>query len=587
MAETRRRDGLGGALVAWIRDIARFARGRLWWLGVLTVLAVGAEGVGLLLLVPILKLAEQAGAGLEGALMVYVPLVALAAGVVATRGIVVTAFKADYVDDLRRHLHQGLMAMEWRAFSRLQGAHLVHIVGTEAARTGQGVEFLLRLAGWSVEIPVLLAVALHMSPALTVASLGLAGLCLVLTRPLDRWSHSLGYTLGEAGRAFYADLMDDLSGMRVVRGLGLEDQRCRRFDERMAVLRVARRDQQRAIGLARVVQRSVAAVAAAAAVWFGLRVLGMALAETVALMVVFARLLSTSFAIQDAWRTVAEAVPAYEAIQDLLTRCWLAREPVSATEEAAGTVAARSVLEQGIQLEGVGFRYQADHSAALTGLCAEIPARAITALVGASGAGKSTLTDLLLGLTEPDQGRVLVDGQLLTGPFRRTWRRRVGYVPQDAFLFHETVRANLIMASPETKEEALWAVLERVAAADFVRALPAGLETVVGDRGGSLSGGQRQRLALARVLLTVPDLLILDEATSALDGESERHILATLDALRHELTIVMIAHRPSTVRGSDHVIVLDAGQVVATGNWADVERQAAPVLARLGMALAP
>ena len=584
MAENRRRYGRGGALVAWIRDIARFARGRLWWLGGLTVLAVGAESVGLLLLVPILKQAEQAGAGLEEALVLYVPLVALAAGVVAVRGAAVAASKAGYVDDLRRRLHQSLMAMEWRTFSRLQGAHLVHVVGTEAARTGQGVEFLLRLAGWSVEIPVLLAVALHLSPALTAASLGLAGLCLLLTRPLDRWSHSLGYTLGEAGRAFHADLMDNLAGMRVVRGLGLEDQRCHRFDERMAFLREARQDQQRAIGFARVVQRSVAAVAAAAAVWFGLRVLGMALAETVALMVVFARLLSTSFAIQDAWRTVTEAIPAYEAVQDLLTRCLLAREPVSAAAVAGGAVAVCSALEQGIRLEGVGFRYQAGHPAALTDVCAEIPARVMTALVGASGAGKSTLTDLLLGLTEPDQGRVLVDGQPLTGPFRRIWRRRVGYVPQDAFLFHETVRANLAMAAPETKEEALWDVLERVAAADFVRALPAGLDTVVGDRGGFLSGGQRQRLALARVLLTAPDLLILDEATSALDSESERHILATLEALRHELTIVMIAHRPSTVRGSNHVIVLDAGQVVATGEWAEVERQAAPVLVRLGLA---
>lgn len=583
-----------GCFVALARDIMQFARGRLLGLAVLTVLAVAAEAGGLLLLIPILKLAGIGGTspaadrgggvgngaiGLESALALYVLLVAVAAAVVAARGVAVTAFKFAYVDDLRRRLHQGLMGLEWRAFIRLHGAHLVHTVIAEVVHAGHGVEVLLRFAGWAVEIPVLLAVALRLSPALTAASLALAGVCLVLTRPLDQRSHALGHKLGQAGRALHADLTDDLAGMRVVRSLGLEDQRRRRFQGRMADLQAGRLDQQRMAGLASAVQRALAAAAAALAVWFALRILGMALADTLVLMVAFARLLTASLAIQDAWRTVLHALPAHGAVQALLARCrWAPEPPPIATEGAVAPL-----LRHGVRLEDVSFHYAPGNPAALSNIDVEIPARAVTALVGPSGAGKSTLIDLVLGLTAPDQGRVLVDGRPLTASWGRVWRQRVGYVPQDAFLFHDTIRANLTMAVPGADEGALWAALECVAAAGFVRALPAGLETVVGDRGGLLSGGQRQRLVLARALLAGPDLLILDEATSALDAEGERHVLATLRALRGTLTVIIIAHRPSTVRGADHVIVLEAGRIVAAGGRAVVESCAASVLARLDM----
>ena len=191
-----------------------------------------------------------------------------------------------------------------------------------------------------------------------------------------------------------------------------------------------------------------------------------------------------------------------------------------------------------------------------------IPARSMTAIVGPSGAGKSTMADLLLGLLSPEQGMVSIDGQPLTGEHLHRWRRSVGYVPQDTFLFHDTIRSNLLWALPNAKEADLWSALRLAAADAFVSRIPGGLDAVVGDRGIRLSGGERQRIALARALLRKPSLLLLDEATSALDSENERQIQQAINQLHGELTIVVIAHRSSTILRADKIVTLSEGRIV-------------------------
>jgi ATP-binding cassette subfamily C protein len=264
---------------------------------------------------------------------------------------------------------------------------------------------------------------------------------------------------------------------------------------------------------------------------------------------------------------VLHAVPAHAHATALLRQCRAQAEPGVEPGAAGGC----PPLTEGLRLEGVGYHHDRDRPPALTAISARIPARQVTALVGPSGAGKSTLADLLLGLTAPSEGTLFLDGAPLEGALRRAWRRQVGYVPQDGFLFHDTIRANLVMVAPAADDDAVWQALEQAAAADFVRNLPQGLATVVGDRGARLSGGERQRLALARALLVKPSLLILDEATSALDVGNERQILDALDRLRGQLTMVVVAHRRSTVQGADHVLVLHGGRLVVAGTWAQAE----------------
>jgi ATP-binding cassette subfamily C protein len=172
-----------------------------------------------------------------------------------------------------------------------------------------------------------------------------------------------------------------------------------------------------------------------------------------------------------------------------------------------------------------------------------------------------------MGLIIPDQGHIRVDGIELNSERVKAWRDQIGYVPQDTFLFHDTLRSNLLWAKPDAKEEEIIQALRFAASEEFVSGLPKGMETILGDRGILLSGGERQRLALARALLRKPSLLILDEATSSLDSENEKRIQNAIEKLHGQMTILVISHRLSTIRGVDMIHVIEEGQLVESGTW--------------------
>src|SRR5262249_33362191 len=202
----------------------------------------------------------------------------------------------------------------------------------------------------------------------------------------------------------------------------------------------------------------------------------------------------------------------------------------------------------GIEIRDICFAYPGDSNGpVLKHVSLKVPARSAFAILGISGAGKSTLADIIAGLIIPDSGMVIVDGCEVTPETRPNWRGTVAYVPQDAPLFDDSVRANLTLGAREATDEEIWHCLEQVNAADLVRALPGGLQATVGERGVRLSGGQRQRLRLASALLRRPELLILDEATNALSPNDERAIVTGLRRLLDRMTIIVIAHRHSSI----------------------------------------
>jgi subfamily B ATP-binding cassette protein MsbA len=220
-----------------------------------------------------------------------------------------------------------------------------------------------------------------------------------------------------------------------------------------------------------------------------------------------------------------------------------------------------------LSFERVRVRYPDAEGEALTGIDLEIQPGEIIALVGTSGGGKTTLLNLLPRFVEPSSGVIRLDGVALQDWTLASLRSQVALVSQDVMIFDDSIRANIAFGREQpVSDTELWSVLEAAALAEHVRALPQGLDTLVGERGQSLSGGQRQRLAIARALLKDAPVLLLDEATSALDNETERLVQQALMRSMEGRTVLVIAHRLSTVERADRIAVVDHGQILEIGS---------------------
>jgi ABC-type multidrug transport system fused ATPase/permease subunit len=222
------------------------------------------------------------------------------------------------------------------------------------------------------------------------------------------------------------------------------------------------------------------------------------------------------------------------------------------------------VIQGTIDFDNVEFEYD-EGVPVLKGVSFHSEAGATTALVGSSGSGKSTILSLVLNFIQPTRGRVLIDGKDLQTVRLRDYRRHLGVVLQDNFLFDGTILSNIRFANPEASLDEIKHVCKIANADEFIEKFPDGYETVVGERGVKLSGGQRQRIAIARALLADPRILILDEATSSLDSESEALIQEGLNNLRQGRTTFVIAHRLSTIRSADQILVVESGQILERG----------------------
>ncbi|MFO1400471.1 MAG: ABC transporter transmembrane domain-containing protein [Steroidobacteraceae bacterium] len=279
-------------------------------------------------------------------------------------------------------------------------------------------------------------------------------------------------------------------------------------------------------------------------------------------------------ALTEMWGEVQRAAGAMERLAELLVA-------TPAIAAPAQPVALPARIRGHVSLEGVRFRYPSrPDSAALDGVTLDVRPGQTVALVGPSGAGKSTTFQLLLRFYDPAEGRVCVDGLDLRSLAPEALRAQIGLVPQETVLFGASARENIRYGRPDASEAEIEAAARAAAADEFIRALPQGYDTFLGERGTRLSGGQRQRIAIARAILKNPPVLLLDEATSSLDAESERLVQEALDPLMRGRTTLVIAHRLATVLKADRIVVLDRGRIVASGTHAEL-LESSPLYQRL------
>jgi ATP-binding cassette, subfamily B, bacterial len=232
----------------------------------------------------------------------------------------------------------------------------------------------------------------------------------------------------------------------------------------------------------------------------------------------------------------------------------------------AGDVEAFRPVDFAVEMRQVSFRYSPAQRLLFDGFSLRIDSGTRVGLVGRSGGGKTTITRLLLRFADVERGEILVGGQPINGVPQAALRRAIGYVPQDPSMFHRTIADNIRVGRPGASDVEVRRAAQMAHAAEFIEALPAGYGTLVGERGVKLSGGQRQRVAIARAILKDAPILILDEATSSLDSESEAFIQDALWTLMAKRTAIVIAHRLSTVRRMDRLVIIDQGQIIEQGS---------------------
>lgn len=543
-----------------------------------------SEGFGITLLVPLLELLQNNAVPTTGAaaqfgrffeltnipyqglsvLLLFLFLQALRIVLQSSREVMSNRFQFNLVDTLRKRCFLAILRSEWYWLSQRNNAQYANLLLTDINRIGIGVNFFLQLCSGSALMLAYSLAALWLSWPITLLVLGLGLLFVLAENGLRREALLLGNRVGQTSHSLHSVVQESLSGMKLAKILGNEERHLDKFQQSMQAFRQHQLDFQRSSSRSRARMQLGSVMILVALLYAGIAVWRLPMAELGTLIFVFARLMPLGSQLQQHLHHWLHTLPALTTANRLLTECRDVAEPVNESLQPS------LLLQRDLTLNAVSFIYPGREQQALSEINLRLPAKSTTAIIGASGAGKSTLADVLMGLLRPDTGSIGIDGQLLDDAERLRWRRSVAYVPQETILFNDSIRANLLWAMPDANDDELWQALDK-AAADFVRKLPDGLDTIVGDHGLRLSGGERQRIALARALLGKPSLLILDEATSALDMENEERIRQAIVNLHGDLTVVAIGHRMATLQHADQVLVMEAGKIVTQGGWSDIE----------------
>ena len=407
---------------------------------------------------------------------------------------------------------------------------------------------------------VFLAVMFLYSPLLTWVVLGSFPFYVALSMgvtPLFRQRLAEKFQRSAENQAF---LVESVTGIETLKAMAVEPQMQRRWEEQLAGY-VSTSFRVLSLGnTASQVVQLISKVVTAGLLYFGARLVidgGLSVGELVAFNILAGRVNAPVLRLAQIWQDFHQARLSVSRLGDILN---------TATEPTYMTTRARLPAIRGsITFEHVSFRYRVDGPPILHDVSFDVPAGQMVGVVGPSGSGKSTFAKLVQRLYVPESGRVLIDGMDLAMADPAWLRRQIGVVLQENVLFNRTVRENIALADPAMAMERVIAAARLAGAHDFILELPEGYDTVVGERGSTLSGGQRQRIAIARALIGDPRILIFDEATSALDYESERIIQHNMKEIAKGRTVLIIAHRLSTVRASDRIVTFEQGRLVEDG----------------------
>ncbi|CAN5465307.1 ABC transporter ATP-binding protein [soil metagenome] len=463
---------------------------------------------------------------------------------------------ASIATDLRLTLIRAVMGARWRHYLNQSVGRLSNAVATEASRASETFQYSAEMAAMTLNSIIYLIIAFAISWQVGLAT-ALAGIVLLAVfQVLIRTSRSAGQHQTELLKSLLTAISSQMVAAKPLKAMAREDHVDALLSDQTKQLRRALRHQVVSREALAALQEPLLAIMVGVGFYVSLVVFDMPLASVLVMLFLLARVVNYLSKVQRAYQQVAVRESAY----------WSLMNEINAAHENVESNGGDRVvaLDQSIRFDDVSYGHGPLRKIVEHGSF-EITAGQLTVFIGPSGAGKTTLLDLVVGLLQPDAGRILVDGVPLNELDLRRWRRQIGYVPQDSVMVNESVAHNLTLGDTSITEDEIRAALRAADALDFVEAMPEGLQTRVGESGSRLSGGQRQRLAIARALVHKPRLLILDEATSNLDMAAQQAVVAAVGHLKGQLTILAVAHQSLFVEVADRVYRLADAHVAETG----------------------
>ncbi|MCF2649141.1 ABC transporter ATP-binding protein [Niallia circulans] len=488
-----------------------------------------------------------------------------------------TEIQQNFIRYLRVETYESLIKAKWEYYLEKRKSDFNYILTTEISRVGIGTHGIIQLIGIVFFTIVQVTLAFLLSPSLTLVVMVCGAVIAIYMRKFVKGSKVLGKETTELMSNYFGGISEQFNGMKDMKSNRLESS----FNEWFQSM--SNRIHQNVMKLVKLNSKSTFIYRVAAGlliiffVYVSFSFIKVPPEKMILVILIFSRLWPKFSSIQSSIEQIVTMFPALNHLLKVQKECRKEKEwDFSQMEELSSKPSFH--LESAIECKNVSYRYkQAQDNWALSNINIAFPKNKTTAIVGPSGAGKTTLVDIVMGLLQPEEGKVFVNGEPLTEKTVLGYRSTISYVAQEPFLFHSSIRENLQMVAPHANESDLWNALTFAAADEFVRRMPQGLDTIIGDRGIRLSGGERQRLILARAILRKPTILVLDEATSALDSENERKIQQAIDRLKGTMTIIVIAHRLSTIRNADQVVVLEGGRVIQAGEYGVLSETKGPL----------
>jgi ABC-type multidrug transport system fused ATPase/permease subunit len=465
-----------------------------------------------------------------------------------------------YQSQRQVELFGACMRAKWAFVVDRKAGEMTNAIVTECDRLGRAFILCLSLVGSAVVIVIYLVMAVFIAWQATLSLIGFAAAAGLALSHLYKKSYAFGQRVAPLNAQLQSYLDEQFASAKFIKASAGVDRAVAQIEPLARKLGEVNASASAMPGTVRGVLEYLALIGVAVVLVVSSKGLGGASGNIIIVLVLFGRLFPRITTVQAHLYELNAVVHAIEAVNTLQTAAEAAAERQDGPSEPLNIDLPTALTVRNLQ---VGF----GHRVVLDNINLTLPIPGLLAVVGRSGAGKSTLVHAMLGLVEPSEGSIRLGSYDLASAPLGAWRRSIGYMPQETALFHASIRDNLTSINPTALEAEIKTAARRAHALDFINLLPHGFDTIIGDQGVKLSGGQRQRLGIARALLMNPTLLVMDEAMSALDTESEAELLQTLEELRKQIGILLVAHRLAAARIADIICVFEAGRMVEAGSW--------------------